>query len=365
MASASLDLSALDLSEEDARAPDLLDRFRRAIAPWSRALFDPATGGFRQSDAIGANPLASSDMVWIRYAVGHAATPAALGAPDPPALVRFLRGAQDPATGAVRHDRGPGGQGHADGHALWQVVRALRLLGADLPHAPGWLLPLASERGLAAWFDARDWSAGGAGNHHEVLALVPLLASVSNADRPPLVDTLLRKIGEQQDPRTGAWPRDAPAPNVSRTFAYTALHLAAGRLPDLAPRIVDAILEVQRPNGLWDPERPHFHTMDAAFLLVRLPPRLRHREAHARTALRALARATRDVLSRAADRAAYAGNPHAVLALAHTLGLLQETFPGDFPSGPTFRFDWETLSQYASPVLGQAVAAGLRYPRTP
>lgn len=337
----------LAISAADLRAPDLLDRFRAAARGWSRALFDVETGGFRQSEAIGANLLATSDVVWIRHALGERD----LGAPDPEAVKAFLRGVQDSATGAVRHDPGPGGQGHGAGHAFWQGTRALCLLGSDWPRAPKALASLRAPPALVRWFRARDWRPGGTGHHHEVLGLVPLVASARDA---ALSETLLREIAAQQDPETGTWPRGAPGLDVSRTFAYTAIQLAAGRLPDHAARIVDAVLDARRGNDLWDLERPHFHTMDAAYLLVRLPPRTGHREAESRAALAALGEATRALLGRARDRDAYASNPHAVLALTHTLGLLQEAFPDAFPSTPRYRFDWDVLDQYRSPTLGSA-----------
>ncbi len=341
----------IQLSDDDVAAPDLLDRLRSALATWSDSLHDPATGGFRQDEAIGPNVLASSDMVWIGHAVGARE----LGGPDPGGLARFLASAQDPASGAIHHDPGPGGQGHGDGHAFWQVSRALRLLGAPPPTWPRALAPIAEPEGLDAWFGTRRWEAGGDGHHHDVLGLVPLIARRRN---PALVETLLLNIDRQRDPASGTWPRGAAKPDVSRTFAYTALHLAVDELPAGSERIVDAMLDLQRPNGLWDLERPHFHTMDAAYLLVRLPRRLGgHRASDARDALDRLERATREALH--AGRDAYAANPHAVLALVHTLGLLQEAFPERLPSEPHYRFDWDVLDQYAA-ADGQDAASAAR-----
>ncbi len=336
-------------------SPRLLDGFREALRPWCRSLFDAESGGFRQSEAIGPNVLASTDVVWLRYAAGEDD----LGAPFPDRLIRYLQGVQDPATGRVAHDPGPGGQLHGDGHALWQTARALRLLGGELLHPPRHLLALASPEALSRWFASFDWGPGGSGNHHEVLGLAPLLASRPASD---LVAAVLDQLGRQQDPRRGTWPRGAPA-GISRTFAYTALHAAAGRVPDRASGIVDAVLALQRDNGLWDVERPHFHTMDAAYLLVRLPPQLGHRQADAVDALWRLAGATRRLVAEQA--AAYAINPHAVLALTHTLGLLQEAFPDAFPSKPRFRFDWDDLSQYACAALAATVDAPRGISETP
>jgi hypothetical protein len=37
----------------------------------------------------------------------------------------------------------------------------------------------------------------------------------------------------------------------------------------------------------------------------------------------------------------YAQNPHKMLAVTQTFGILQEAFPDDFPSDPPYRFDWD------------------------
>ena len=52
---------------------------------------------------------------------------------------------------------------------------------------------------------------------------MPLLANLND---PVWTDTFYRKIAEQQNPETGGFPRSKL--NISRTFAYTALHRATG-----------------------------------------------------------------------------------------------------------------------------------------
>jgi len=177
-------------------------------------------------------------------------------------------------------------------------------------------------------------------NHHEVLGIVPLLVSL---DSPDWTETFYRKLAEQQDSSSGGWPRGAT--NISRTFAYSAIHLAGGRVPPRPERIIDTILALQEPDGTWDLGLPGFHTMDAAYLLVRLPALVGHSAGEAQASLRRLASAARRAF--AEGQGSYAGNPHQMSAITHTFALLQEAFPEEFPSEPAYRFDWDKAWMYS------------------
>lgn len=324
-------------------SPRFLDSLRDVLDEWSTSLFDPASGGFRSGLGSDVDLLSSADMIWIRYAA-NSADP---GAPDRARILGYLQRAQDPLTGRISyHSRG---QGHSDGHAFWMVVRALAILGGQLSHFPAYQQPMMTAEGLASWFDGIDWSRVDRtdprrSNHHEVLALIPVVASITG-----LADVFLQKIGEQQDPISGTWPRGKTS--ISRTFAYSAVHLAAGKLPRHPDRIVSEMLRLQNASGTWDRELPGYATMDAAYLLVRLPPRIGHRQADATAALRKLSSAMRTVF--AEEQPAFFANPHQLLAVVHTFGLLQEAFPDEYPAERSYRFDWDKLEMYVCDVIRQ------------
>ena len=317
-----------------------LDYLRVRVHDWTESLRDPATGGFRQNDEVGANVMSSTDVAWLRYATNDQD----IGGARRDAWVRYLQARQDPRTGMIRHDPGPGGQGHGPGHAFWHTVRALNILGAELPFFPRYLQAVTTPAGLAAWFDATDWESAGA-THHETLGLTPLLASL---DDPEWAEVFYRKIAEQQSSETGAWPRSRTS--ISRTFAYTALHLATGRVPAWPKKIVDVMLRLQGPNGFWG-ETPRFRDMDAAYVLARLPGVIRFREDSARAALEGLASGLGDFYSRSRER--LMRDPHWMLAVVHTFGLLQEALPGAFPSRRPFRFDWDRPEMYRCEVIAR------------
>jgi hypothetical protein len=328
------------LSRETIYSLHFLDALRDALHAWSVSLFDAETGGFRQNAAVGVNPLSSTDLIWMRYATNDSD----VGAPNREAVIAYLQGNQEPGSGRISY--GPAGQGHVDAHAFWQTVRALNILGAQLAHPPRYLAHLLTPDGLTRWFDSLDWNAmwrpgnTTAGNHHEVLGIIPVLASLSD---PEWTEVCFQKIAEQQDQTTGAWP--VGKPNISRTFAYTALYLAAGRIPPLPERVLDVMLELQQPDGVWENPLARFHTMDAIYVLTRLPGHIggyRAADAHA-----GLVRASNAMRERFVQhQAQYLDNPHHMLSLTHSFGLLQETFPDEYPSQRPYRFDWDVPALY-------------------
>jgi hypothetical protein len=288
--------------------------------------------------------MGTTDAVWLRYAVNDPD----LGAPDRDAVIRYMQGAQAPSTGMVAH---AWWDGHCTGHAFWQTVRALKILGTDLAHFPAHLSPMCSSAGLDAWFAGFDWnsSAGSRpGNHHEVLGLVPVVVSLRDNE---LTETFFRNLAKQQDPRMGTWPHGRTG--ISRTFAYTALHLSADRLPAMPEKIVDEFLRLQEDSGLWERDLPGFGTMDCAYVLVRLPKRIGYREAAAAAALGRLSVAMRSVY--AAQQARILCRTHHALAVTHTFGLLQEAFPDEYPSQRPYRFDWDRTSLYDSQTIRDGI----------
>lgn len=336
------------LSRDAVHSRAFLDLLREQLHAWSLALYDPASGGFRRNEQVGPNLLSTTDIVWLRYAINDPQ----LGAPDREAIVRFLQGKQDPRTGKFPYESSEMALGHCDAHAFWQAVRALRILGAEPLHFPAHLEPVLTPAGLDAWFARFDWDGytnehPRHASHHEVLGIIPAIASLND---PALTEALFRNIAKQQNPQSGTWPRAATS--ISRTFAYTALHMAAGRLPNMPEKILDATLSLQRESGIWEAELPGFTSMDSAYLLVRLPPRIGgYRQAEATAALRRLGEAMRRIYAQ--EQATILNDTHRTLGVTHTFGLLQEAFPEEFPSERPYRFDWDKLELYACEIIAR------------
>lgn len=111
------------------------------------------------------------------------------------------------------------------------------------------------------------------------------------------------------------------------------------------------MLALQQPSRFWESE-PGFSTMDAAYILVRLPPLLKFRQQEARVALDRLA-ISLDRFYRENEERIHQ-NTHGVLAIVHTFGLLQEAFPDRFPSRRPYRFDWDQPAMYRCDVIRRA-----------
>lgn len=338
------------LPPETIESPGFLDALRDQLQAWSLGRHEPDSGGFRSEPDVEPSVMGATDVVWLRYASNEAD----MGAPDRNALTRFIQRCQDPGTGRVAHRSW---DGHGGGHAFWQTVRALRILGADLLHFPEHLRPMCTPEGLDEWFAGFNWDTHACerpGHHHEVLGLVPVAVSIENDE---LVEVLFRNLARQQSTETGTWPRSHT--NISRTFAYTALHLATGRLPGMPEKIVDALLASQHADGFWDVRLPHFHTMDAAYVLIRLPPLIGgYRKEDAIAAMRRLSKSMRETY--AEEQETFLRNTHHMLAATHTFGLLQEAFPEAYPSTRPYRFDWDRLALYASETIRGGYSNGGR-----
>jgi len=91
--------------------------------------------------------------------------------------------------------------------------------------------------------------------------------------------------------------------------------------------------------------------MDAAYILVRLPIVINHRVEEARQALVRLRAGMLSFYREHCGR--IAENPHWMLAVAHTFGLLREAFPDELPSRRPYRFDLDRLSMYYCDVIAR------------
>ena len=88
----------------------------------------------------------------------------------------------------------------------------------------------------------------------------------------------------QQHPALGYWPKGDAPPNIRRTLAYTPVHLGMNRIPPQPDRIIDTMLDLQDESGLRQGSRG-FSTMNAVFILLRLPALICQREKEAEMAL--------------------------------------------------------------------------------
>lgn len=321
-----------------------LNEVRAELHDWSESLYaeDGDAGGYRMGASGRVNLLSTTDIAWLRYAVCDLD---GIGPARREKWLTWIRNQQDRMDGHFAYTDAVGdGNMHSNGHAFWHASRALGILGGEIAVFPEYLREATTRPGLEAWL--RRWEAQPNPTHHDILGLIPFLANTEDAG---WVECFYRDLARQQDPDTGTWPRGG-ATNISRTFAYSAVFRATNRIPPQPEKIIDAMLRLQAEDGFWR-ERNHsfFSTMDAIYLLVRLPALIRFKETEARAALERIKVPMLALYY--AKHTAVMGNTHSMLAVVHALGLLQEAFPEDFSSARPWRFDWDRPSLFRCELL--------------
>mgnify|MGYP005813554123 CR=1 FL=1 len=324
-----------------------LDTVRSELHDWYEDLRveDGETIGYRMGRGGRANLLSTTDVAWIRYALNDLD---GLSNATREKWARWIQNEQK-ADGHFEYTEAVGeGNMHSHGHAFWHANRALRILGSEIRIFPEYLRPATTTAGLTSWFAA--WEAQVNRTHHDVLGLIPILA---NTDDAAWVECFYRDLARQQDPDTGTWPRGGPT-NISRTFAYSVIFRANSRIPPQPEKIIDAMLRLQAEDGFWhDRNHSFFSTMDAIYVLTRLPRLTGYKEAEAMGALVRIKAPMAALYRRREDR--LFGNTHGMLAVVHALGLLSETFPEEFPASKPWRFDWDKPDLFRCDLIRQAL----------
>ena len=108
------------------------------------------------------------------------------------------------------------------------------------------------------------------------------------------------------------------------------------------------MLALQQPDGFWQ-GKPGFSTMDAAYILVRLPSGSRISRGAGAASVERLALALTRYYRE--NKTEIHQSTHGVLAIVHAFGLLQEAFPDRLPSERPYRFDWDKPSMYRCDVI--------------
>ena len=125
------------------------------------------------------------------------------------------------------------------------------------------------------------------------------------------------------------------------------------KLPPQAEKIVDAMLTLQEENGFWH-GRPNFSTMDAVYLLSRLPKATGWRETEANAALHRVTDALIPYYKAHAERDKQ--DTHQFAATVQTYALLYEALPQRFTTSHPWRFGWSNKAFWQCRVIEEALA---------
>lgn len=318
-----------------------LDPVRDDLIRWADTLWLDDVGAFRNGDGTTPHLPSSLFVAYILYSIDGLADCRA----DRSRWIDWIR-LQQRDDGSFAFPPPIGSNLPRKGIALWNAKRVLGILGGDLARFPEYQREALTIDGLRDWF--RGWESLG-DSHHEVLALVPILAGHPDDGWR---DAFFDELAAQQHPNLGYWPRGDKPPNISRTFAYSLVHIGIGKPLSQADRIVDAMLDLQGDDGLWHGGRG-FSTMDAVYLLSRLPEAVDHRQDDAAAALER----TADVIVAYFEDVESRNRPdtHAFAAPVQTLALLSEALPHRFASSHPWRFSWERSDYWHS----ETIASGL------
>lgn len=321
-----------------------LNSIRDDLIGWAKSLWHENAGAFRNGNGSDAHLPGSLFIAYILYAVDGLNDTGI----DIARWTAWIRAQQNEKDGSFAFPPPIGSSIPRKGIALWNAKRVLGILGGDLDRFPEYQREACTIDGLRDWF--RGWAALG-DSHHEILALAPI--AISHPD-DAWRDTFFEELDDQQHPHLGFWPKGDKPPNISRTFAYTLLHLGMNRVPSNPEGIIDTILSLQSGDGLWQ-GGTGFSTMDAIYLLSRLPRRTGHREPDAKAAL-----------SKTADRvipifhdldAQDRSDTHRFTAPVLALALLSQALPDRFTSSQVWRFAWEDPTFWKSGTIEKELRA--------
>ncbi len=208
----------------------------------------------------------TSDIACILWSIG------ALDDVDPDEVADWqaaFDALQDPATGWFV-EREPS---HLEIHAAAFAVAAQALLGVEPAHPLRFLDRWRDPESIAGWLGGLDWERFVYLFSHEGAGVASLAALRPQEFGPGWLDRFFVELDRYVDPATGMHGVGKPAAGdtdqIGGTFHYAFVHEHCGvPLPHSAAR-VDAVLGLQRDDGLWDEANPLWLTLDGVYLLTR------------------------------------------------------------------------------------------------
>ena len=314
-----------------------LDPVRTDLITWAESQWLDV-GGFRNGDSPDPSLPATLFTSYVLYSIDALDEITC----DRTEWTRWIHSQQNEQDGSFGFPPPIGSSRPRRGIALWNAVRSLGILGSELSRFPEYQRDAMTVEGLGDWFET--WKAL-RDPHHEVLALVPTLASHPDEG---WVETFFKELVDQQHSALGTWPKGQDPINISRTFAYSLIQIGMGRLPQQPDKIVDAMLDLQGSDGFWH-GRPAFATMDAVYLLSALTKSIGWREVDVDVALNRVADALIPYYQANAERDK--SDTHQFTAIVQTLSLLSDALPDRFPTSRPWRFGWSNQNFWKCSVI--------------
>jgi hypothetical protein len=237
-----------------------------------------------------------------------------------------IGGFQSPVTG---HFVERGQPSHVELHATAYAIAALELLDHQPVHPLRFAEALRSPPAVASFLDALDWTDWVYLESHAGAGVGSIFANVPSLGSPPWFDAYFAALDAHLDPANGmhgdAKPSGGDIDQIGGTFHYAFLHETFRRRLAHAEARIDAVLGLQRSDGLWDPKNPLWLTLDAVYLLSRGVQHTGHRRADVEAAIdRSLGYVTELCSSVDGRRQSFCG-PMGTHALTAAVSLLAES----------------------------------------
>lgn len=239
---------------------------------------------------------------------------------------------QDPTTGAFV-EREPS---HLVIHATAFSVAAMELLDLEPAHPLRVLERWHDVGSIEPWLAGLDWERYAYLFSHEGAGVASLAAIRPRDFADGWLDGFFRALDGYLDPATGMHGRNKPAAGdldqIGATFHYAFVHEHCDVELRGARERIDAILGLQRPDGLWDPDNPWWLTLDAVYLLSRGSRQVPERRDRVDVALRSAAGWLADHVADAETCRRSFGDDmgvHAVTAAVSAFAVLQAHFGPD------------------------------------
>jgi hypothetical protein len=234
---------------------------------------------------------------------------------------------QDPATG---HYVEGGPPSHVPLHVTAYAIAAMRLLDLAPVHPLRFAEPWRAPAAVTAFLERLDWRDWVYLESHAGAGLGSIFANVEGLGGPEWFAAYRSALDARLDPASGLHGIGKPAggdlDQIGGTFHYAFLYEHFG-WPLAHPEArTDAVLGLQRRDGVWDPANPWWLTLDAGYLLTRA-----HRASggyRGSAVVEAVGRATAAVAERVLDpggrREAFVEAPLGTHTLVAVLSLLAE-----------------------------------------
>lgn len=261
----------------------------RPFVRWIVEEYEPATQVTRQAGAYGRRPgsprielYGAADMACVLYTIRRLR-------PGPQARAEWAEvftGFQDPLSG---HFAEAGKATHVELHATAFAVAAMELVDLEPAHRLRFADDHRRPDAARAFVDQLDWREWVYLESHRGAGLASLFANLASLRTPSWFAAFFEALETHLDPASGLFgdgkPPEGDRDQIGGTFHYAFLYEWAHRRLAHPEARIDAVLGLQRPDGLWDPDNPLWLTLDAVYLLSRAARRCDHRrlDVHAAT----------------------------------------------------------------------------------